>query len=170
MKRILAMLVVAAPLAAAALAFGADSNPDASFFKNAAEGGLFEVKAGNQAEQKANSQRVKDFGAMMVKDHTAASAKLGSIAASKNITLPTSPSVEQMATLAKLDVLTGDAYDKSYIRSQIKAHEETVELFKKEIASGQDADAKAFAAATLPTVEHHLKAAKAIASEAGYNG
>jgi putative membrane protein len=169
MKRILALLVVAAPLAAG-LAFGADSNPDASFYKNAAEGGLFEVKSGNQAEQKASSQKVKDFGAMMVKDHTAANAKLGSIAASKNITLPTSPSVEQMATMTKLDVLTGDTYDKSYIRSQIKAHEETVELFKKEIASGQDADAKAFAAATLPTVEHHLKAAKAIASAAGYNG
>ncbi len=170
MKRILAMLVVAAPLAAAALAFGADSNPDASFYKNAAEGGLFEVKAGNQAEQKANSQKVKDFGAMMVKDHTAANAKLGSIAASNNITLPTSPSVGQMATLTKLDVLTGDAYDKSYMLGQIKAHEETVELFKKEIASGQDANAKAFAAATLPTVEHHLKAARTIASAAGYNG
>jgi hypothetical protein len=40
-------------------------------------------------------------------------------------------------------------------------------LFKKEIASGQDADAKAFATATLPTVRAHLKAILAIATDAG---
>jgi len=168
MKRILALLALAAPLAAVPIAFGADSNPDASFYKKAAEGGIFEVEAGSQAQQKGSSQPVKDFGAMMVKDHTAANDKLASIAASKNITLPTSASVGQMAVKTKLDVLSGDTYDKSYILGQIKAHKETAVLFNKEIASGQDADAKAFATATLPTVKQHLKTARKIAADAGY--
>jgi putative membrane protein len=167
MKSILALLALAAPLAAAPLAFGADTDPDASFYKKATEGGIFEVEAGNQAQQKANSQKVKDFAAMMVKDHTATNDKLSGIASSKSITLPTSASVGQMAMKTKLDVLTGDTYDKSYIRGQIKAHERTIALFKNESAAGQDPDAKAFAAATLPTLRHHLKAARAIAAEAG---
>jgi putative membrane protein len=160
MNRLLAFLILAAPLAA----FGADANPDASFYKNAAEGGLFEVDAGNLAQQKSSNQAVKDFGAMMVKDHTAANQKLQSIAASKNITLPTSASMKQMATKAKLDVLSGDTFDKSYIKSQVAAHEQTVALFQKEIATGQDPDAKAFASQTLPTVRAHLKAIRSIAA------
>src|SRR5882762_5427502 len=47
---------------------------------------------------------VKEFGAMMVTDHSAANDKLKSIAAKKNIKLPTSPSVAQMATKTKLEV------------------------------------------------------------------
>ncbi len=54
---------------------------------------------------------MKDFGAMMVKDHSAANDKLKTLASSKNITLPTSASIGQMATKAKLEVLSGDTFD-----------------------------------------------------------
>lgn len=145
----------------------AASNPDASFYKNAAEGGIAEVDAGHLAQDKGNSQQVKDFGAMMVKDHTAANEKLQSLASSKEITLPTTASVRQMAVKAKLNVLSGDTFDKSYVKNQIAAHRETIALFRKEINSGQDADAKAFATATLPTVRAHMKAIDAIAADMG---
>jgi putative membrane protein len=162
MNRFCALLILACPLAA----FGA-TNPDSSFFKHAGEGGIAEVDAGNLAQQKATAQNVKDFGAMMVKDHSAANEKLQSIAAAKGITLPTSASVGQMASKAKLDVLSGGEFDKSYVKGQVRAHEQTVALFKKEIAAGQDAEAQAFAKDTLPTVRSHLKAIKAIAAQAG---
>jgi putative membrane protein len=73
-----------------------------------------------------------------------------------------------MAEKAKLDVLTGDTYDKSYIKGQIKAHYGAIKLFKTEIASGQDADAKSFAEQTLPTLKQHLKAARDIAAQNGW--
>jgi putative membrane protein len=161
MKCVLALIALAAPLIAMA------DSPDASFYKKAAEGGMAEVDAGNLAQSKANSQKVKEFGAMMVKDHSAANDKLKDLAASKGVTLPTSSSVGQMAASAKLEVLTGDTFDKSYIKGQIAAHQSTLALFRKEIASGQDPDAKAFAAATLPTIRSHLKAINAIAAGAG---
>lgn len=167
MRKLLAITALLAPLAAAPLALGAD-NPDATFFKKAAESGIFEVDAGNQAQQKASLQPVKDFGAMMVKDHSAANSQLQTLAASKNISLPKSASVGQMTEKGKLDVLSGDTYDKSYIKGQIKAHREAVALFKKEIASGQDADAKSFAQQTLPTLQQHLKAARDIATQNGW--
>ena len=88
MKRTLIALMLSLPMVAFA-----QSNPDASFYKHAAEGGIAEVDAGRLAQDKGNSQQVKDFGAMMVKDHTAANEKLQALAASKNITLPTSASV-----------------------------------------------------------------------------
>jgi putative membrane protein len=162
MKSLLAVLILAAPLAAVAA-----DNPDASFYKNVAEAGISEVDAGNLAQEKGNSQAVKDFGAMMVKDHGAANDKLKALAATKSITLPTSASMGQMATKAKLEVLTGDTFDKSYIKGQIKAHHDTIALLKTEVASGQDPDAKAFATSVLPTVQGHLKKIKTIAADAG---
>jgi putative membrane protein len=146
------------------LAWGADTTPDASFYKHIAEGGIAEVDAGNLASEKATDPKVKDFGAMMVKDHTAANDKLKALADSKGIKLPTSASVAQMATEAKLKVLSGQTFDDSYIKGQVKAHQQTLALLKKEIASGQDADAKSFAQSILPTVRSHLKAANGLAA------
>jgi len=162
MKFKIAALMLIAPLAAFAA-----SNPDAAFYKNAAEAGISEVEAGKLAQDKASNQKVKDFGAMMVSDHSAAGEKLKALAASKDMTLPSSSSVGQMANKAKLEVLSGETFDKSYIKGQLKAHREAVALFKKESTTGQDADAKAFAAATLPTLRSHLKAVTALASDAG---
>jgi putative membrane protein len=160
-NRKLFALVLALPVAAFA------ANPDASFYKNAAEGGIAEVEAGHLAQDKGNSQQVKDFGAMMVKDHSAANEKLQALASSKSVTLPTTSGVEQMAAKAKLKVLSGETFDKSYVKGQISAHQDTIALFQKEISSGQDPDAKAFATATLPTVRAHLKAITTIATAMG---
>ncbi len=166
MKRIMALLILAAPLAGPLTALAADA-PDASFYKHAAEAGISEVDLGTLAQKKGNSQAVKDFGAMMVTDHSAANDKLKALADTKGISLPTSASIGDIATKTKLDVLSGDTFDKSYIKSQVKAHHQAVALFKQESTSGADPDAKAFASATLPTLRTHLKKINAIAADAG---
>src|SRR5580704_18909469 len=144
--------------------------PDVKFYRDAAEGGMAEVAMGALAQQKARSQSVKDFGAQMVKDHSAANEKLKALAESKNITLPANPSVEEMTAKAKLQVLSGDSFDKSYIKGMIKDHEEDVAEFKKEATSGQDPDAREFARATLPTLEAHLKKIQSMAADARVSG
>jgi putative membrane protein len=145
----------------------ADDNPDATFYKKAAEGGMAEVELGKLAQDKSPTTSVKEFGAMMVADHSAANDKLKVIAAEKNIKLPTSPSVEQMASKTKLEVLSGKSFDKSYIKGMVEDHQEDIKEFQTEASSGRDADAKAYASATLPTLKAHLKKIRAIASAQG---
>jgi putative membrane protein len=159
----LAATILAIPM----MALGADKSPDGDFFKHAAEAGIAEVEAGQLAQQKGSSQAVKDFGAMMVKDHSAANDKLKSIAASENVDLPSKPGMKDVAAKVKLEAVSGDAFDKAYIKNQIAAHQQAVALFRKEAASGQDAQAKAFAASTLPTLRSHLKKIDEIAAQAG---
>jgi putative membrane protein len=165
MKKI-PLLVSTVCMALPVALFGAD-NPDSSFYKKAAEGGLAEVQMGQLAQDKSSTQSVKDFGAMMMKDHSAANDKLKGIAEGKGIKLPTSPSVVQMASKGKLDVLTGNTFDKSYIKGMVKDHQEDIAEFQKEASNGQDPDAKAFAAATLPTLKMHLKKIQEIAAAQG---
>jgi putative membrane protein len=162
MKKLLALVMVGLPI----VSFAA-SNPDESFFKDAAQAGMAEVATGRTAEEKGTSQDVKEFGAMMVKDHTAANAKLKKIAVNKGIELPDSPSMMQKATNKKTDLHSGDSFDKDYIQGQIKAHKDTIELLQKEIDSGKDPDGKAFAAETLPKVKAHLDKITKIAAAAG---
>jgi putative membrane protein len=157
----LAVILTAAPLVALAAA----NSPDESFYRAAAEGGISEVDLGNLAQERTNDPKIKDFGAMMVKDHSAANDKLKTLASAKGVTLPEHGSIGQTATKAKLKVLSGDTFNKAYIKSQVKAHTETVALLRKEISTGQDADAKAFAQSILPTVRSHLKAIRTIAAE-----
>jgi putative membrane protein len=42
----------------------------------------------------------------------------------------------------------------------VKDHEKAVKLFSKESSSGKDAELKAFATKTLPTLQHHLEMAR----------
>jgi len=145
----------------------AASNPDARFYEHAAAGGLAEVELGNLAQKKSQNPAVQEFGAMMVKDHSQANDKLKSLAQSKGVSLPSSPSMSQGATKAELEMLSGQGFDKSYIKGMIKDHKEDIAEFNKEATSGQDPDAKAFAAATLPTLKEHLQKIESIAGGAG---
>jgi putative membrane protein len=154
-------------LAMPLLAMAADKSPDESFYNNAAEGGLAEVQLSQLAQDKGQSPAVKEFGQMMIKDHTAANDKLKTIAAGKGVDLPTSPSMGQMATKTKLDMQSGDSFDKSYINTMIQDHRDTIKLFEKEVQTGQDADAKAFAKETLPKLHQHLAKIESIAKTAG---
>jgi putative membrane protein len=142
-------------------------SPDSSFMKNAAEGGMSEVELGQLAQQKGTNPAVKDFGAMMVKDHSAANEKLKSLAASKQVSLPDSPSVMQKATKTKLNMLSDDTFDKSYVKGMIEDHKTDIKEFQKEASEGKDPDAKAFAVATLPTLQAHLTKIQSIAAAAG---
>ena len=56
--------------------------------------------------------------------------------------------------------LTGDAFDKAFMQHEMDDHLQTIALFKNETANGRDADIKAYAAATLPTLYAHLNAAQ----------
>jgi putative membrane protein len=138
-------------------------NPDQAFYMQAAEGGMAEVEAGKLAQAKGNSAAVKDFGSQMVADHGKANAKLKSIAANKQVMLPSAPSAEHQTMKKKLEGLTGAAFDAAYVQGQVADHEKVAALLEKEIASGKDADAKAFAMETLPTVKAHLAMAQKLA-------
>lgn len=163
------MNMLTRPVAAAAallLATGAwaqdnVAHVDAAFMKNAAESGLAEVQASQMAVNKAANTQVKSFAQQMVEDHTKANDELKALASSKGVTLPTEPSMMQRAKLKLLDHATGADFDKRYADSfGLKAHEDTVSAFQKETQKGKDADVKAWAGKTLPTLQHHLEMAK----------
>jgi putative membrane protein len=135
---------------------------DAKFAVDAANGGMAEVALGNLAKQQATNAKVKDFADMMVTDHTKANNELMALAKTKNITLPDSVSNDKKAAMTDLSKKTGADFDKAYVDMMIDGHQKTINLFEDESKNGKDADIKAFADKTLPTIKMHLSHIQAI--------
>ena len=132
---------------------------DKKFAMEAAIGGMAEVKLGQLAEEKASNPDVKAFGQRMVTDHTKANNDLKEVAAKQKIDLPTSLDSKHEATVDKLSKLSGDAFDKAYMKEMVKDHDMDVKEFQKEAQNGQDSAIRDFASKTLPTLQEHQKMA-----------
>ena len=163
-------LLMMAVLLSAGSAYAADpATADRDFYAKAAAGGMAEVETGKLAQVKGNSGAVREFGEMMVRDHTKANDKLKQIAGRKNIELPTEPDAKHKAKKQELEAASGAAFDSAYMEAQVADHEATESLLKRQIESGTDAEAKAWAREALPTVTAHLKRARALATGATAN-
>ncbi|KAK0039248.1 DUF4142 domain-containing protein [Biomphalaria pfeifferi] len=123
---------------------------------------MAEVMLGNLALQKTQNEQIRQFAQQMVTDHTNANNELKQLAESKNITLPSSVSNKQQSAYDKLNGMTGMNFDKAFMKQMVKDHEAAVKLFEKQSEKGEDAEAKAFAAKTLPTLRMHLQMAKTL--------
>ena len=67
----------------------------------------------------------------------------------------------------KLAQLRGPDFDREYMSAMVKDHETDVKDFDTQSKDGNDADIKAFARKTLPTLQEHLKMAQAAAQKVG---
>ncbi len=140
-----------------------------NFWTGAAHGGMAEMEMSKLAQTKAQNAEVKKFAAMMIADHTKASSELKALAAKQNVALPTTLSSSHQSTLEDLQGLSGAEFDRAYVEAMVDAHETDVELFREQ-AEDDDAtmaEARAFAAKTLPTLQKHLEMIKGIQAKMG---
>jgi putative membrane protein len=135
---------------------------DRAFAKEAAIGGMAEVDLGHLAVSNAASADVKQFGQRMVDDHGKGGDELKAWASQKNLTLPTELDAKHKADHARLAKLSGAAFDRAYMAAMVADHNEDVAAFQRESKTAKDADLKAWAAKTLPTLQDHQKMAKDI--------
>jgi len=135
-------------------------NPDSKFMMMLATVGMNEIGLSQTALSKSSNEEVKKFAQMMVDDHTKAGDELKALATSKSVTLPMEMDAKHKAMNEKLSAMSGSAFDMEYTKAMVKDHEKTVSMLQKEANNGKDAEAKAFAAKLLPTVQGHLNMAK----------
>jgi len=133
-----------------------------SFLVKAANSGMAEVHLGELAEQKAINQKVKDFGMMMKTDQAVANDLLAALASERKVALPATVGSEPSKDMDDLNKKSGSAFDKAYIKTMIRAHNETIDLFVQAADKVKDSGIKTFIDNTLPRLRNHLDSAKAI--------
>jgi putative membrane protein len=166
------------------------SRGDEKFVKDACMAGMKEVHMGKLGVQKAQNEQVKTYAQRLIDDHTKANTELKQLASQKGLTLPddkfassgetTSDSdrtkvresesadhKEHQAHLKKLEALSGTEFDREFVRMAVKDHEKNVKEFEKASQKADDADLKAFAQKTTPTLREHLQQARSLQSQVG---
>ncbi|TXF97215.1 DUF4142 domain-containing protein [Massilia arenae] len=125
---------------------------------------MAEVEMGKLAQSKSQNAEVKAFAQKMVDDHGKALTEVQTLAQSKSVTLPTELDAKHKAMSAKLEKLSGDAFDKAYVKQGgVGAHKETLAKLQKASKGAKDADVKGQVDKTIPVVQEHLKHAEQLA-------
>jgi Predicted outer membrane protein len=162
MKRIFGFYVFLAVVAFVSFGFGTRASNQDDFWKNAARMDMAEIALGNLALQKSQNEEVKKFAQMMVDEHTKTSEELKSLAAAKNVTLPSDLESRHQDALDRLNSRSGADFDRQYMRQMVGDHERAVKMYQRQSERGTDAELKDFAAKTLPALQTHLQTARAV--------
>jgi putative membrane protein len=138
----------------------AASVDDHLFAVNATRANLAEIAAARLALDKSDDAGVRAYARHMVADHKTAQTKLAAIAKATNTTLPKQPSAAQRAEAARLAKLSGEAFDRNYLRRQVVDHRKALATMLLELDVGTVSSLRNFAATTAPVVRMHLAMAQ----------
>src|SRR4051812_18485622 len=145
------------------------SRSDANFVKEAAQGGMMEVKMGQTAKDHGQNADVKAYGEMLVKDHSKANDKLSQLASQKGVNLAKEIEPKHTDMINDMEKKQGADFDRAFIEHAVKDHRKDISKFERASRDLNDSELKAFATETLPTLRNHLNEAERIAKSMGVN-
>ncbi|HTW65121.1 MAG TPA: DUF4142 domain-containing protein, partial [Bryobacteraceae bacterium] len=137
---------------------------DQEFVDFAAQTDMTEANLGQLAATNASGQAVKDYAQMLVTDHTNDYNQLTAVAGKAGLTVPKGLDAAHQKMVEPFEKLKGAAFDHRYIQEMITGHTHAIAVYTKESSDAQNADLKAYASQTLPTLQKHLDGAKDIAT------
>ncbi len=162
-------LYLTAALTSAALlgsaAFAAKAVPDREFIGKALQGDDSEKALGSLAEKRGASAGTRTFGHMLAADHGRARVQVLALAKKVRAPVPDKPTEEAAAEYAKLEGMSGTAFDKEYARYMVEDHKKDIADFTAQASGSRDPRVKALARATVPVLKKHLAIAQSLAAK-----
>jgi putative membrane protein len=146
-------------------AAGQPSSMDRMFVKKAMQGSMAEVQLGQLTLQKSNNEQVKQFAQRMIDDHTKLNDEMKPVAQQVGVAAPAEVAKNDRKTMAKLQALSGPAYDQAYIKDMVKDHKQDLSDFQMEASSGQDQTVKDAASQGSKVIAQHLQMAQQMAKD-----
>jgi len=142
------------------------------FVTEVANSDMLEIESGKLAQQKASDSPTKQFASQMITDHQKTTEELKGLVNGGKVKamLPTGMDSSHQSKLDKLKGLSGADFDKTFDDMQQSAHKDATSLFERYAKGGENADLKAFASKTLPTLQHHLQMAQDLTKNRGTTG
>lgn len=141
---------------------GTVDEKSSSFLVRVANAGMSEVELTKLAESKAATPEIKQFANMLWNDHTQLNAQVKQLAGDRKITLPDSTSADHRKLMDDMKAKSGKNFDKAFIETLIKNHNNSIDLFEKAVNEVNDSGVRTFADNTLPKLRMHRDSARAI--------
>lgn len=134
---------------------------DQKLLTDLAMANMAEIEVAKLALQKTQSDRVKSFAQQMVDDHTKGLEDVRKVAAARSFTLPSELDAKHRDMTAKLEKLSGDKFDRSYMeQAGVKAHHEADQMVSKAESTAKDSEVKSLVMRLQPTIHQHLNNAE----------
>ncbi len=143
------------------------SDKDKDYLKDSTEGNLAEIKMAEMTLKTSKNADVRAFAQQMITDHRALIAGAKPVAAKAGVTPPTTPSAKEDAIYLKLKVLTGETYDKSYVKAMVEDHHEDLEKTKAENGSTANPDMKKLTSHAENVIAKHTQMIDTLAKKMG---
>lgn len=132
---------------------------DEDFMLQAARLNLAAVELGKVADSISTRDSVRNFGTMMMEYYTLAQNDLISLSNNWSVTIPATPDSATLAMRQRLMLLTGTAFDTTYINAQVTGHQAAVAMYQLRVDSTKVATVRSYATKHLPTLRNHLETA-----------
>jgi putative membrane protein len=138
---------------------------DQSFVTQATISSLFEIQAGQLAQQRTVSNDVWSFALRMINEHTAASDTLARLATAHHFLVPAGLDQRHQRIYDELSQLYGPAFDQRYMTEMVSSHQETIRLFEVASQTLRNAELRTFAIQIVPGLRQHLEHAQRLHPE-----
>jgi putative membrane protein len=144
------------------------------FLRLAAISDRFEIASSRLAEEKSQNTKVKEFARHMVRDHERTTQEMQQLIQQIPGAEASRPQgqdtqggpphqgldQQHAALLQQLQRADGAEFDRLYIRQQVMAHQQAVDMFRNYSRSGDNDRLKQWAERTLPALQEHLRLAQ----------
>jgi putative membrane protein len=121
----------------------AQSDDDKKFLTMAAQSDQNEIALSKSAEQKATNPAVKAFAEKMITEHTQMTASMKPFVDAWGLTPPAGPDADHQKELDKLNGLSGNDFDKAYMKDMVSDHSKALSAFTTEAKDTKDAKFRA---------------------------
>lgn len=141
--------------------YGPLSALDREFVTKVRLAGLWELPAGQQAQQKGTTQAVKTAGGHLIEGHTFLDERVRDVASKLGLELPNEPTEQQKQWLATLTSAQGVEYDRDFANILRLAHGKVFSVVAQVRASTRNSLVRALADDANTTVLDHIKVLEA---------
>ncbi|MGA4838980.1 DUF4142 domain-containing protein [Streptomyces sp. G45] len=142
-------------------AYGPLSALDREFLTKVRLAGLWELPAGQQAQERGTTGAVHTAGRHLVEGHAFLDARVREVAAALRLELPSQPTAQQRGWLDELSAAHGTAYDERFANVLRRAHGAVFSVVAQVRATTRNALVRALADDANSTVLDHIKVLEA---------
>ncbi|GIJ10034.1 DUF4142 domain-containing protein [Micromonospora andamanensis] len=162
-----ALVLVGVAPAAAAQAAAQPSEQDTQYLQAVHQVNLYEIAAGELAQEKGQNQQVKELGQQFVTDHTELDQSVQDLAGQLNVELPSEPTTDQQTALDQLNNASGEEFDRLWVTQGLAGHVQAIQATQTEISQGTEPQVVQLAQTALPVLQAHYDALVMLAEELG---
>jgi predicted outer membrane protein len=152
----LSILILGLVAPAAAGEPGPVADTDKQLLIKVRQAGLWEMPAGQQAQEQAGSQVVKDVGTKIAAQYQQLDVETRQLARQLGVALPNQPTEEQQGWLADLSEKWGPEFDKSFANLLRAAHGKVFAAIAAVRAGTRNDSVRAFASKANDVVKTHM--------------